>query len=362
MSTTKAERFDAVIIGAGQAGLAAAYHLSQRGTSFVILEANPRIGDSWRNRWDSLRLFTPARYDGLPGMPYPGPGWSFPSKDEIADYFEAYARRFDLPVRTGVRVDRLTTGGTGYLVDVGTDRFEASTVVVATGACSVPRRPAFAAELDPDIRQMHSSDYRNPSQFRDGSVLVVGAGNSGAEIALEASRTGHRTWLSGRDVGEESPFRIGSVPDRLLTPPVWWLLSRVLTTSNAAGRRLRRKALTMGAPLVRVKRKDLGAAGVDRVPRTVGHVDGRPKLEDGRVIQVANIIWCTGFRPELAWIDFPVFDAHGAPLHERGVVTTHPGLYFIGQPFLSSLTSTLIGGVGRDASHIAAHIRSSWNG
>lgn len=354
---TRPERFDAVIVGAGQAGLAVGHYLARQGVRFVILDAADRIGDAWRNRWDSLRLFTPARYDGLPGLRYPGPAWSFPSKDEIANYIEGYARRFDLPVRTGVRVDRLSTDDNRYVLAAGEHRFQAQNVVVTTGAFHTPRVPSFAAELDPGIMQMHSSDYRNPSQLQDGGVLVAGAGNSGAEIALEVSRT-HRTWLSGRDTGEEVPFRIGSLPDRLLTPPLWFLLSRVLTTNTPPGRKLRQKGLSMGAPLVRVKPKDVARAGIERVPRTSGVRDSYPVLEDGRVMHVANIIWCTGYRPDFGWIDLPVFDEKGTPLHDRGVVASHPGLYFAGQFFLSSLTSSLIGGVGRDAKHIATHIAS----
>jgi putative flavoprotein involved in K+ transport len=358
MSGGRTERVDAVIVGAGQAGLSVGYHLARRGVSFVILEANPRVGDTWRHRWDSLRLFTPARYDGLPGMPYPGPAWSFPTKDDIADFLEAYAQHVELPIRTGVRVERLSGEAPAYVVTSRDDQFEAGTVVVATGGFATPYRPEFAADLDRGIVQLHSSAYRNPSQLGDGPVLVVGAGNSGAEIALEAARAGHVTWLSGRDVGEETPFRIGTLPDRLLTPVAWWLFSRVLTTSNAVGRRLRRRVVSAGAPLVRVKRKDLAAAGVERVPRTVAHAEGRPALEDERVVSAANVIWCTGYRPDFGWIDLQVFDAHGQPRHERGVVTAQPGLYFVGLPFLDSLTSPLIGGVGRDARHIAAQVGS----
>src|SRR5215211_3989371 len=203
-----AEHFETVIIGGGQAGLSVGYHLARRGRRFVILDANQRIGDPWRKRWDSLRLFTPARYDGLPGWPFPAPAWSFPTKDEVADYLQAYAARFDLPVRTGVRVDRLSREGDRYLVAAGKNRLEAVHVVVAAGAYQRPRIPTFAAELDPGILQLHSSRYRDPSQLREGDVLVAGAANSGAEIALEVSRD-HRTWLSGRHPGRE-PYRPGS--------------------------------------------------------------------------------------------------------------------------------------------------------
>jgi putative flavoprotein involved in K+ transport len=348
------ERFETVVIGGGQAGLAVGYHLARRGRPFVILDANQRVGDAWRNRWPSLRLFTPARYDGLPGMPFPAPAWSWPTKDEVADYLETYAARFSLPVRTGVGVDRLHRDGDRYVVTAGEHRFEADRVVVAAGAFHSPRIPAFAGGLDPGVVQLHSRDYRHPSQLRDGDVLVVGAGNSGAEIAYEASRA-HRTWLSGRDTGH-IPFRIGSRWDRLLTPVIWFVGSRVMTLRTPIGRKVRPKASSVGAPLERVQPKDLAAAGVERVPRTVGLRDGSPVLSDGRVLDVSNVVWCTGFRPDFGWIDLPVFDESGEPRHERGVVVGEPGLYFVGRFFLYAFTSSLIGGVGSDAAHIAKHI------
>src|SRR5206468_2812153 len=190
-----AERFETVIVGGGQAGLSVGYHLKRLGRPFLILDAGTRVGDAWRHRWDSLRLFTPARYDGLPGWRFPAPPWSFPTKDEMADYLEAYAARFELSVRTGVTAERLVREADRYILFSGERRFEAENVVVASGAHRAPRGPAFSAELDPAIVQLHSSEYRAPSQLRSGGVLVVGAGNSGSEIAFEVSRT-HPTWIS----------------------------------------------------------------------------------------------------------------------------------------------------------------------
>jgi putative flavoprotein involved in K+ transport len=351
-----AERVETVVIGGGQSGLAVGYHLRMHGRPLVILDANERIGDSWRRRWDSLRVFTPARLDGLPGMRFPAPTSSFPTKDEVADYMVAYAARFDLPVRTGVRVEGLSRFGDRFVVTSFDRRFEADNVVVAPGAYHNPRIPAFAPELDPAIVQLHSSEYRNPSQLREGGVLVVGAGNSGAEIALEASR-GHPTWLSGRDTGHE-PVRPGSWSDRLAIPLLWFAATHVLTVRTPVGRMVQRRFRSRGIPLARVRRKDLTAAGVELVPRTAGVLDGSPVLEDDRVLDVANVIWCTGFAPDLTWIDLPIFDEDGDPVHDRGVVESEPGLYFIGMYFLYSLSSVLIGGVGRDAEHVARHIAS----
>jgi putative flavoprotein involved in K+ transport len=348
------ERFETVIVGGGQAGLATGYHLARRGRPFVILDAGRRVGDPWRGRWDSLRLYTPGRYSGLPGMPFPADPWHYPTRDEVADYLEAYAARFQLPVRGGVRVDGLTRKEERFLVSAGDRRFEADNVVVASGAYHHPRVPAFAGDLDPALLQLHSTGYRRPSQLRDGGVLVVGAANSGAEIALEVSAT-HPTWVSGPHPGNE-PARAGGRADRLTTPAVWFTFSKVLSVHNPVGRRLRPRLLTAAAPLARVRRRDLAAVGVEPVPRTVGARDGLPLLEDGRVLEVANVVWCTGFRHDFGWIDLPVFDAGDQPRHDRGVVPEAPGLYFVGLFFLTSITSALLGGVGRDAEHVAARI------
>ena len=352
-SARVSERIHTVVIGGGQAGLSVGYHLARRRVPFVILEANQRIGDSWRARWDSLRLFTPARFDGLDGMRFPAAPWSFPTKDAMADYLEAYAGRFDLPVRTGVRVDRLTRVGGRFHVTAGDVVIEADNVVVAMANFQKPRVPSFARDLDPAIVQLHSSEYRSPAQLRDGPVLIVGAGNSGAEIAIEVART-HTTTLAGRDTGQV-PFRIDSRSARFLLPVVFRLLfHRVLSVATPVGRRVRRKVIAVGGPLIRVKRSDLAAAGVERVPKVTGTRDGLPVAGDV-VIDAANIIWCTGFHAGFEWIDIPV---HGdvEPRHRRGVVADVPGLFFVGLHFLSAMSSVMIHGVGRDADRIAKRV------
>lgn len=348
--------YETIIIGGGQAGLATGYYLRQQGHDFVILDAGQRIGDPWRARWDSLRLFTPARYDGLPGMPFPAPPHYFPPKGEVADYLESYASRFELPVQLGVRIDRLTREGERFLVTSGERRFEADNVVVAMATYQVPWTPSFAQELDPGIVQMHSADYRNPSQLQDGGVLIVGAGNSGSEIGLEVARQ-HPTWMSGRDVGH-IPFRIETrAAQRLFIPfVIRFLFHRVLTVDTPIGRKMRPKMLSQGGPLVRVKPQDMAAAGIERVPKMVGVQDALPVVGDGRVLEVANVIWCTGFRPDFSWIDLPIFGDEAKPKepkHKRGIVTDEPGLYFVGLFFLYALSSSLLTGVGRDAKYIA---------
>ena len=347
-----------VVIGGSQAGLAVGYYLKQHGLPFVILDENNRVGDAWRKRWDSLRLFTPGRYDGLPGMPFPGSPSSYPTKDETADYLETYARRFELPFRTGVKVDRLCKAGDRFEVSWGEHTLFAENVVVATGAFNTPRVPAFAGELDESIVQLHSKEYRNPSQIQRGGVLVVGAGNSGAEIAIELAPH-HKTWLSGPDTGEE-PARAGSRLDRLVTPLMWLVATR-LTVKTALGRKLRDHFVDppRGIPLGRVRRKDFAPAGIERVPRTIAVRNEYPALENGRVLEVSNVIWCTGFTRDYDWIDLSIPTHNGLPIHDRGIVESTPGLYFVGLPFLYSLSSALLGGVGRDANHIVDHIVST---
>jgi putative flavoprotein involved in K+ transport len=347
--------YETIVIGGGQAGLATGYYLSRQGSDFVILDASQRTGDAWRSRWDSLRLFTPAEFDGLPGMPYPGPAHTFPTKDEFADYLENYATHFNLPVKTGAKVSRLSKENGRFIVQVGEIRLEARQVVVAMANYQKPKLPEFADQLDPTILQLHSSQYHNPGQLRAGGVLIVGAGNSGAEIAVEVGRN-HPVWMSGRSTGN-TPFRIQGAASRLFLARLMlrFLFHKVITVNTPVGRKIRPKALAQGGPLIRVKDRDLSAAGIVRVPRTVGVRDGLPLLADERVLDVANVIWCTGYSPGFDWIDLPILDA-GEPRHERGVVSQVPGLYFTGLHFLYALSSAMIHGAGRDARYIAERI------
>jgi len=348
----KHETIDTVVIGAGQAGLATGYHLARRGQAFVILEANDRVGDTWRRRWDSLRLFTPARYDGLPGMRFPAPAHHYPSKDEMGDFLEAYARHFGLPVRTGVRVGRVTPSNGGLQVETSGGVIEARQVIVAMANFQRPRVPPFAGEIDPEIRQLHASEYRNPGQLREGGVLVVGAGNSGAEIAIDVAPR-HPTWLSGRPTGE-IPFDIDTRTARRVLIPlvVRGLFHHLLTVDTPVGRRARPRLVERGGPLVRTSHRDLAAAGVTRVPRTTGAQDGRPVTADGRVLDVTNVVWCTGYQAGFEWIDAPLPGEHELT-HRHGPETGVPGLYFVGLHFLYAASSAMVQGAGRDADRVA---------
>lgn len=352
MNTT---HIDTIVIGAGQAGLSTAYHLQRRGVEFLVLESHDRVGDVWRNRFDSLRLYSPAKYDGLPGWGVPAANWSWPSKDEFADYLEAYTARFDLPVETGVWVRRLSRAGERYLIDCGDRSFTCDNVVIATGGWQTPKTPEFAKHVDPSVRQMHSHDYRNPSQLQDGPVLVVGLAHSGGDIAMDVSAT-HPTIVAGRVHGE-LPFNIEGPVARIAMPIMWFAANHVLTERTPLGRKARPHIRAGGGPLLRVKRSHLAAAGVEHIEQRVeGVVDGRPQLADGRVLDVRNIVWCTGFSKDVGWIDLDVTGEDGWPTQERGASPNNPGLYFVGLPFQYAFASMLVGGAGRDGGRVAAQI------
>jgi putative flavoprotein involved in K+ transport len=351
------ERFDVIVIGGGQAGLSVGYYLAKQGLSFVILDAHERIGDAWRKRWDSLRLFSPARFDALDGLPFPAPPDSFPTRDEMAAYLELYAKHFSLPVRGGERVESLSEREGRFVVRAGGVELIAEQVVVAMSSYQQPRMPSFAAELGADVTQLHSSQYRNQQQLREGPVLVAGAGNSGAEIAYELARAGREVWLAGRDVGQ-APFAIAGFWGRLLLVRLLFrvLFHRVLTIGTPLGRKARPQILRGGTPLIRTRARDLAAAGVRRVGKIVAVEQGRPRLDDGRRLEPANVIWCTGYDPAFSWIELPIFDERGEPRHQGGVVPSQPGLYFVGLSFLYAMSSGMIHGVGRDAERITREL------
>lgn len=350
------EHVDVVVIGAGQNGLSVGYHLARKGVNFVILEARERVGDIWRSRWDSLRLFTPARFDGLIGMPFPAARYSFPTKDEMADYLETYARRFSLPVRTGVKVDEVIRIDGHYVVTAGRTRYIARHVVAAASSYQKPKIPDFAASLDPSIRQFHSVAYKNPEQLKPGSVLLVGASNSGAEIAIDIA-SAHQVWLAGRHPGNIPVAYNGYLAMRLILPVVFrFVFHRLLTVDTPMGRKAKPGQLAHGLPLIRVKPRDLDAAGVRRVARVAGVRDGKPLLDDGQTLDVSNVIWCTGFRAGLDWIKLPIFDDNGRVKQYRGAVEGEPGLYVCGLHFQHSTSSTMIHGAARDAGYVADKI------
>ena len=352
------ERIDTVVIGAGQAGLSAGYYLAKGGLPFLILDADERIGDHWRDRWDSLRLYSPARYDALPGRRFPAPSSHWPTGREMGDYLEAYARWFELPVRSGTWVDRVEPADSGFVVTTGDGaRLAARHVIVATGPFREPNIPGFAGELDPSIRQLHSHEYRNPDQLTDGPVLVVGLSHSGADIAFEAAKAGHRTILSGKSHGQ-MPIRVTDSKRAMLGwPVVEFVFGHILTMRTPMGRKMRPEIRKGGGPLLRVRLGDLDRAGVERHDdRTVGVQEGLPVLADGTVLDVANVVWATGYRPDYSFIAAPIVGDDGWPVEERGVSPNVPGLYFLGVPFQFAFSSMLVAGAGRDAKFVVDRI------
>jgi putative flavoprotein involved in K+ transport len=351
------QHYDVIVIGGGQAGLSVGYYLKQRGLRFLIVDGSERIGDAWRKRWHSLKLFTPAWLSSLDGLPMPLPRTEFPTKDQMADYLESYAAHFDLPVRSCTRVDKLSRKDGRFHLACGDVELTADQVVIAMASFQKPRVPELARALRGDIVQFHSSAYQCPEQLREGSVLVVGGGNSAAEIALELSRT-HRVRMAGRPSGEV-PFKMGSFLGRHVFARLLMrvLFHRVLTIDTPMGRKARPKMRVMATPLIRTQTKELVAAGVEHLPLRVTDVrDGLPVLEDGSVLDVQNVVWSTGYEAGQSFIDLPIFDAEGQLVHEAGVVTQEPGLYFVGLPFLYSMSSAMIHGVGRDAARIASEV------
>lgn len=355
MSDTSDNRVDTVVIGGGQAGLITGYALQQHDIDYVILDGSERVGDAWRSRWDSLRLFTQAFMNGLPGMEFPGDKNAFVSKDEVADFLEDYATSMDLQIRLNTRVERLWQDEGRFVIDAGDTTFTARNVIVAMADYQKPAIPSFGSNLDPGIIQMHASEYKNPAQLQDGPVLVVGLGNSGADIALDVAHS-HETIVSGTESGSV-PFKLEGPFGRTVgTRLVRFAMVRVLNTSTPIGRRARPKLMAQGPPLVRVRPKELEAAGVTRVGRTTGVENGKPVVGDGHLLDVSNVIWCTGYRPGFDWIDIPVFDDQHMPIHQRGIVENVPGLYFVGLFFLHAMWSETITGVQPDVQHIVAHL------
>lgn len=332
-----------VVIGAGQAGLATGYHLARHGQDIALLDAAQSVGSSWRHRWDSLRLFTPSGFNSLPNLPFPGPPGEHPSKDQVADYLASYTELFALPVVLDTRVQAVRREGKGFAVATTQGCWRTSNVVIANGAHHTPSIPEFADELDAGVVQLHSATYRRPAQVPPGTVLVVGAGNSGAEIALDLateSTTAREVHLAGRSVGY--------IPD--LGPWTFPLLQHL----GRLGATLAQRGLREhGDPLGRIRPGQLQLAGIQRQPRVTGVRDGMPLLADGRVLPVAAVIWCTGFRPDYRWLHLNAFDAAGRLRQHRGIVQGITGLYTIGLPYQRSITSHLLGGVGADARRIA---------
>jgi putative flavoprotein involved in K+ transport len=337
-----------VVVGGSQAGLAMAWHLARQGLRFVVLEAGPEVGHVWRNRWDSLKLFTPAQYDSLPGMAFPASVDTYPTKDPVADYLQAYAQSFNLPVRLNASATELRRLEDGtFRVRTAADAFQARQVVVATGPFQVPFVPPQARALDPSVTQVHSAEYRNPQVLPDGPVLVVGGGNSGFQIAEELAAT--------RQVDLSIATRYPMLPQRLGGRDLFWWLTRLgllrVTVTSRPGQRMSRRDFVIGTNRRRLERK-----GVRFRPRLVDAEGRTVRFADHRLLEdVGVVVWATGYRPDYAWVQIPGVVREGHVVHRRGV-TGVPGLYFLGLSWQHTRGSALLGFVNDDAAYLAEQL------
>ena len=338
--------FDVVVVGAGQAGLAMGYFLKWQRRQFLITEAGS-IASAWRERWESLTLFTPRRYSGLPGLPFPGAPDGYPTRDEVVAYLEEYAERFELPVEEHAPVRSLTAEDGRFVLDVDGKAITADQVVVATGPFQTPYVPDVAERLAPEVFQTHATGYRKPADIPGGTVLVVGGGNTGFQIAKELSST-HEVVLA---VGS----RQKPLPQRLLRRDLfWWLTKSRLfnaTVESRLGRRLKTRETLIGSSPRELRRR----YGVELKPRVVDANGRRVRFEDGSELEVDAVLWATGYRQDYSWIQLPVFDQDRRLRHRRGI-TDVPGLYFLGLTWQHTRGSALIGWVKDDAEFIAEQI------
>jgi putative flavoprotein involved in K+ transport len=342
---------DVIVVGGSQAGLAMAWHLARHQLRFAVLEAGLEIGHIWRSRWDSLKLFTPTQYDSLPGMPFPGPADTYPTKDPVADYLKAYAAAFSLPVRLNARVTHLGKTAEGFEIRTRDEVFRARQVVVATGPFQVPFTPPAAQQLDGSVTQLHSAEYRNPQALPDGPVLVVGGGNSGFQIAEELAAAGRPVDLS---IATKAPM----LPQRLAGRDLFWWLTRLRLLRVATESRLGRRLSIRPDFVIGSSRRRLAAAGV-RFRPGVASAEGRTvRFTDGTTLNAGIVVWATGYRSDYSWIDIPGVARDGKVAHRRGV-TDVPGLYFVGLTWQHTRGSALLGFVHDDAVYLAGHIRSN---
>lgn len=348
ISPPTGEHVEFAVVGAGAAGLAAGRYLGSLGRRFIMLEAGFRVGDSWRHRYSGLRLFTPARFCALPDLPMPMPASDYPDKDQVADYLERYAQRCDFPIQLNAAVQEHHVVAGGHRLIGGNVSISADRVIVATGAHGRPAVPSFADELDAHVRQLHSSQYHDEADLKPGTVLVVGAGPSGADIAASLA-VERDVWLAGPSTRQLPPGLMSS-------PAIRRLVYQQRFPSGGLGRRVRHRFGGRGAPLVRQSEATLRVAGVGRAPEVVGVSDGKPRLADGRVLDVANVIWCTGYRPDFRWLDRRAVGPDGWPRHRRGVSNTLPGLGFVGLPLQNTVGSGFLSGMAGDARYVVKRL------
>jgi len=342
-----------IVIGGGQAGLATGYHLKKMNIDFLILDAEAQTGDSWRRRWNSLRLFTPAWNNGMPGCKFPGDQNAFPTKDEAADFLLEYKEKFKLPVIYQTRVMMVKKSTHGFQIMLKDRILETQNLVIATGNYAIPKLPGFAHELNENIRQLHSSEYKSPGDLPEGNILIVGAGTSGFQIAIDLLSEKRRIFISGKPTAQIPDFVFKYFGRQFV-----WVNKHILNTGTPVGRKFQSVIMKGGgAPLINISPKAAEQAGVKILPRLNGVREGWPVTENGEMIKPTAVIWCTGFHPDYSWMDLPgAIATNGYPDTFRGILSKYPGLYFVGSQFQYSLTSTWLGGVGRDAGYIVDHL------
>lgn len=336
---------DIVVVGASQADLAVAYCLKELGYGATLFEGNESVGGAWRNRYDSLRLFTPSQYCSLPGLQFPSPKDCYPSKDDVGDYLDGYAAKFAFDVRLGERVLNVERDGGLFRISTARETLLARCVVIATGQ-GAPNVPAFAKDMV-SVGHMHSASYRNPSMLGRGRVLVVGAGNSGAQIAEEL--------CAARDVSISISTLPKSFPQRLMGRDIfWWLILFGMMNVKAS----RKALLESGAmPLIGSRLPSLLRSGrVKRFGFVTGHRDGEILFDGGARQRFETVIFATGFRPDYPWLSVSgALERTGAARQTAGIGAV-PGLFWIGLPWLRSKGSGFLGFVGRDAQYLASKI------
>jgi len=339
---------EVAVIGAGQAGLAMGYLLKRQGHRFVIVERASEVAPAWRARWESLVLFTPRRYSALPELPFPGDPDGYATRDEVIAYLERYAETFQLPIELNSEVKKVERGDDGrFRLELDDRTITAEQVVVATGPFQTPFVPKLTERLAEDVFQTHAVGYRRPAEVPQGTVLVVGGGNTGFQIAKELSAT-HKVVLA---VGS----RQTPLPQRLLGRDLFWWLTkaRILDKSveTRLGQRLSTRETLIGSSARELKKR----VGVELKPRVVDADAYAFRFQDGSELQVNAVIWATGYRPDYSWIKLRVFGDDGRLRHRRGM-TDVPGLYFLGLTWQYTRGSALIGWVRDDAEFIAEQI------
>ena len=341
--------YDFVIVGAAQAGLSIAYYLKEQNKNFLLVDKESEIGASWLNRWDSLTLFTPTEFNHLPGMPFPAAKGHYPSKTEVAAYFKAYTKKFDFPVQLNTLVKNVKRTDNGFVLKTNTEHIEARQLIIGTGPFHIPYTPQFATNLSDSVFQIHSNFYKNPDQLNSGPALVVGGGDSGYQILDEISASGRKTYFSGAT-------DVKVLPQEILGRTLWWWFTKTGYLSFSRNSWVGRRISERHQPIIGTDVSEiLGRKNVKAVGKTLNAFNNTLVAEEGKLTDIKNVIWATGYRPNFSWIDDLQLGKDGYPIHTRGI-SDMEGLYFIGLPWLHTRGSATLGGIKKDAQYLAQYI------